>query len=60
MPPKGESAVEEDPPSLAELQSELVQVQATPEECRRLDVNEFGILMRVVASPTGRRDSSNL
>ena len=39
----------------AELQAELVQVQATAEECRRLEVDEHGILVRVVASPTGRR-----
>jgi Leucine-rich repeat (LRR) protein len=38
----------------------VIQVNATLEECRRLDIDEHGTLTRVVASPTARRDQNNL
>ena len=44
MPSKGDAQPVEDAPlSLADLQAELVQVQATPEECRRLEPLRLGL-----------------
>ena len=46
-------------PEVSEVMKELVKVMASLEECRRLDIDEHGTLVRVIASPT-RRDAGQL